>query len=74
LVGKELEHKATIYIYILDPTGNHIIAKHMAKNQEATLTVDGDIHANQRIWSASSALTMNRNHVDLITEPVILRS
>jgi hypothetical protein len=71
-VEKELENKATIYI--LDPTGNHIIAKHTAVNQEATLTVDGDIHNTKRIWSASSALIMNSNHVDLITEPNVLRS
>jgi hypothetical protein len=49
-VEKELEHKATIYI--IDPTGNHIIAKYIAKNQEATLTVDGDIHNTKRIRSA----------------------
>ena len=70
-VNNELDDLASIYI--LDPTGHEIVGSYINSKSKNTININGT-EALKRIDTATTALILNSNHVDLITEPNIIKS
>ena len=71
-VKLELENKASIYI--LDPTGHVIVGSYINSKTKITINIDGTETLKRVESSTTTAFILNGNHVDLITEPNIIKS
>lgn len=73
-VKTQLNNYGTIYIY--DPSGQVLIDKHIGYKQEATATIDNNIHNTSitRRYCKTVIGIINGDHIDPITEPNVSNS
>jgi len=71
-VKNELENMASIYI--LDPTGHVIVGSYINSKTKITINIDGTEQLKRIENTATTAFILNGKHVDLITEPNIIKS
>ena len=71
-VKNEFEILASVYN--LDPTGHVIVGGYVNSKSKITIDVDGAETLERIKTTATTALILNGNHVDLITEPNIIKS
>jgi len=71
-VKNEFENMASIYI--LDPTGHVIVGSYINSKTKTTINIDGTETLKRIENTATTAFILNGDHVDLITEPNIIKS